>query len=94
MALDRPGRRGVRCTDYYGGSGDFMMKSSELLVLLAVALLPAIVPIAIAYVRRTTNRKAVLLVALLTSWTCAGWVVAIVLAAIGKPEASLEQPAA
>jgi hypothetical protein len=94
MALDRPGRRGVRYTDYYGGSGDFMMKSSELLVLLAVALLPAIVPIAIAYVRRTTNRKAVLLVALLTSWTCAGWVVAIVLAAIGKPEASLEQPAA
>lgn len=70
------------------------MKSSELLALLAVVLLPAIVPIAIAYVRRTTNRKAVLLVALLTSWTCAGWVVAIVLAAIGKPEASLEQPAA
>jgi hypothetical protein len=48
MALDGPGRRGVRCTDYYGGSGDFMMKSSELLVLLTVALLPAIVPIAIA----------------------------------------------
>ncbi len=67
-----------------------MMKSSELLVLLTVALLPAIVPIAIAYVRRTTNRKAVLLVALLTSWTCVGWVIAVVLAAIGKPETSVE----
>lgn len=75
-----------------------MMKSSELLGMLlgilTVALLPAIVPIGIAYVRRTTNRKAVLLVALLTSWTCAGRVVAIVLAAIGKPETSVEESAA
>lgn len=62
------------------------LRGWEWLIIVAVALLPAIVPIAIAYGRRTTNRTAVLLVALLTSWTCAGWIVAVVLAAVGKPE--------
>lgn len=62
------------------------LKGFEWLILIAWALVPAIVPIAIAYGRKTTNRTAVLIVALLTSWTCVGWVVAIVLAAIGKPE--------
>ena len=57
----------------------------EFLIFIAFSLLPAIVPIAIAYVRRTTNRKAVILVAVLTSWTCIGWGVAVTMALIGKP---------
>ena len=68
------------------GSGSYAFSGVAVLVLLAAAA----IPIAIAYVRRTTNRKAVLLVALLTSWTCVGWVIAVVLAAIGKPETSVE----
>lgn len=58
---------------------------------LALAIVvAAVVPIAIAYVRKTMNRKAVLLVALLTSWTCVGWVAAVVMAATGKPEGSTD----
>lgn len=62
------------------------LKGFEWLILVALALVPAIVPIAIAYARKTTNRTAVMIVALLTSWTCVGWIVAVVLAAVGKPE--------
>lgn len=58
---------------------------------LALAIVvAAVVPIWIAYGRHTSNRRAVLLVALLTSWTCVGWVAAIVLAAVGKPEGSTD----
>lgn len=53
-------------------------------------VIAAVVPIAIAYARRTTNRKAVLLVAVLTSWTCVGWVAAVAMAAVGKPEGSTD----
>lgn len=69
-------------------SGDDVtnLKGFEWLILVALALLPAVVPIAIAYARKTTNRTVVLLVALLASWTCVGWIVAVVLAAVGKPE--------
>lgn len=56
------------------------MKGWQWLILIALSLLPAAVPIVIAYVRKTTNRTAVLLVALLTSWTCIGWVAAVELA--------------
>lgn len=69
-------------------------RGSELIVVLAFALIPAVVPILVAYLRRTTNRRAVLLVALLTSWTCVGWVAAVVMAAIGKPEEQPSLPAA
>lgn len=69
-------------------------RGSELIVVLAFALIPAVVPILVAYLRRTTNRRAVLLVALLTSWTCVGWVAAVVMAAIGKPEEQPTLPAA
>jgi hypothetical protein len=62
------------------------LKGFEWLILVALALLPAIVPIVIAYARKTTNRTAVLIVALLTSWTCVGWIVALVLSIVGKPE--------
>lgn len=62
------------------------LKGFEWLILLAWALVPAIVPIAIAYGRKTTNRTVVLIVALLTSWTCVGWIVALVLSIVGKPE--------
>lgn len=72
------------------GSGSYAFSGVAVLILLAAA----VVPIAIAYARKTTNRQAVLLVALLTSWTCVGWVVAIILASIGKPETSVEQSAA
>ena len=58
---------------------------------LALAIvIAAVIPIAISYARRTTNRKAVLLVAVLTSWTCVGWVAAVVMAAVGKPEGSTD----
>jgi hypothetical protein len=62
------------------------MRGWEWLIVIALSVVPAIIPIAIAYGRRTTNRVAVLIVALLTSWTCVGWVIAVVLAAVGKPE--------
>ena len=58
---------------------------------LALAIVvAAVVPIWIAYGRHTANRRAVLLVALLTSWTCVGWVAAVVMAAAGKPEGSTD----
>ncbi len=60
----------------------------EFIIFFGFSLLPALVPITIAYVRRTTNRMGVLLVALLTSWTCIGWAIAVTLALIGRPEAS------
>ena len=62
------------------------ISSGQWLILILGALIPALIPIAIAYIRRTTNRTAVLIVAILTSWTCVGWVAAVVMAAIGKPE--------
>ncbi len=58
----------------------------EVVIIIAFSLLPAAVPIVIAYVRKTTNRTAVLLIALLTSWTCIGWAIAVALATTGKPE--------
>ncbi len=62
------------------------LKGFEWLVLILIIVVPAMVPITIALIRRTTNRTTVILVALLTSWTLIGWVIAIVLASIGKPE--------
>lgn len=53
-------------------------------------IIPAAIPIAIAYIRKTTNRTAVLLVALLTSWTCIGWVAAVIMSVVGKPESRPE----
>ena len=66
------------------------LRGPELLILLVIFLLPAVVPIAIAYARKTTNRVTVLLVALLLSWTCVGWIVALVLSLTGQPEKPLE----
>jgi len=64
------------------------LRGTEWLILVIAWLALAIIPILIAFLRRTTNRKAVLLVAVLTSWTCVGWVAAVILAAVGKPEGS------
>ena len=58
------------------------------LVIALLAVLPALVPIVIAYARNTTNRTAVLLIALLTSWTCIGWAIALAMATTGRPEKS------
>ena len=57
----------------------------QLLIFVGYALLPALIPIVIAYARNTTNRTAVLLIALLTSWTCIGWAIAVAMATTGKP---------
>lgn len=67
------------------------LKGFELVVLAPLALLAAAIPISVAYIRRTSNRVAVLIVALLTSWTCVGWVAAVVMAAVGKPEGSTDE---
>jgi len=65
----------------------------EFVIFMAFSLLPALVPIVIAYLRRTTNRTMVLLVAVLTSWTCIGWAIAVSMALIGQPQkpAAMEQ---
>ncbi|MDI1290426.1 MAG: superinfection immunity protein [bacterium] len=56
------------------------------LVIAMIAIAPALVPIVIAYARNTTNRTAVLVIALLTSWTCIGWAIAVAMASTGRPE--------
>jgi hypothetical protein len=56
------------------------------LVIAMLAVLPALIPIVIAFARNTTNRVTVLLVALLTSWTCIGWAIAVAMATTGRPE--------
>lgn len=66
------------------GGGSLLVPVAAVLVMVAAA----VIPIAIAYARRTTNRKAVLLIAALTTWTCVGWVAAVAMAAVGKPEGS------
>lgn len=64
----------------------FNLRGPELAIVLIVSLVAALVPIFIAYFRRTDNRRVVLVVALLTSWSCLGWIVAMVLAATGRPQ--------
>ena len=64
----------------------FNLRGPELLVFFFIFTLPAIAPIVIAFVRRTTNRIAVLIIALLLSWTCVGWVVALIMSLNGTPE--------
>lgn len=55
------------------------------LIIIMLAMLPGVVPIVIAYARNTTNRVGVVLVALLTSWTCIGWAIALAMATTGRP---------
>lgn len=64
------------------------LRGPEVAIWIVISLLAALIPIFIAYLRRTDNRRLVLLVALLGSWTCVGWLVAMVLSAIGRPESS------
>lgn len=74
-------------------SGD-ALRGYEWLILIAAGVLPALVPIVIAQVRKTTNRTAVVIVALLTTWTLIGWVAAVVMAATGRPETDESEPLA
>lgn len=62
------------------------LRGWEWLILLPLAVVPAVVPITIAYIRHASNRVAVLVVALLASWTCIGWIAAIAMAATGRPD--------
>lgn len=62
------------------------LRASELVILVLVSLIPALVPIVVAYARQITHRRAVLWVALLTSWTFVGWIVAMVLSIVGSKQ--------
>lgn len=64
------------------------LRGPEIAIWLVISLTLALIPIFIAYLRRTHNRRLVLLVALLGSWTCLGWFVAMILSANGRPEPS------
>lgn len=62
------------------------LRGPEIAIWLVISLTMALIPIFIAYLRRTDNRRLVLLVALVGSWTCLGWFVAMILSATGRPE--------
>lgn len=63
------------------------MSGTELFILLGLSVFLSPVPILIAFMRKASNRWAVVGVALLLGWTIIGWIVAIVMAALGKKEA-------